>query len=193
MQERDILVGLLLIAAIIAVMSMLCSCDRALKEENERLREELSRQQQYVPLRVDTIRDSVKVYSQKVEKVETVKEVLSKEDRKLLKDLAIKVRDLESMQRIGMETRDTVFLQVKDTASADTLYYKDAWTELEYRQKERKLSLKTWDSLAIAMDGIVRKKFLFFRWGVKGYRLKTVNFNPHSTIRSNTFVKANNK
>ncbi len=27
------------------------------------------------------------------------------------------------------------------------------------------------------------------RWGVKGYKVKVVNFNPHSTIRYNQYVK----
>lgn len=186
----DIIIGW---SIFVFIALILCSCDRELKRENERLREELARQQQYVPLQMDTIHDSVKVVTQKVVEVEKIKEVLSKEDRQLIKDLGMKVKELESLQKIGMETRNTVFLQAKDSAANDTLFYKDAWTDLEYYQRERKLSLRTRDSIAIAMDGIVRKKFLFFRWGVKGYRLKVVNFNPNSTIRSNTFVKKGRK
>ena len=34
-----------------------------------------------------------------------------------------------------------------------------------------------------------RHHFLWWRWGVKGYKVKVVNFNPHSTIRYNTYVK----
>ena len=178
---------------LIAILILFGSCDNKYKRENERLREELAKQQQYVPLQRDTIRDSIEVVTQKVVEVERIKEMLSKEDKQLIKDLGIKVRDLEALQKIGMETRDTVFLQANDSADNDTLFYKDAWTDLEYYQRERKLSLRTRDSIAIAMDGIVRKKFLFFRWGVKGYRLKTVNFNPNSTIRSNTFVRKGRK
>lgn len=190
--------SLVCLIVLFAIMFLFGSCDNKYKRENERLREELARVQQYVPLQRDTIHDSVEIITQKVIEVEKIKEVLSKEDKQLIKDLGIKVRDLEALQKIGMETRNTVFLQAKDSTNNDstandTLFYKDAWTDLEYYQRERKLSLKTWDSLAIAMDGIVRKKFLFFRLGVKGYRLKTVNFNPNSTIRSNTFVKKGRK
>lgn len=192
--KKERIITAVLYTALFAVVTLLVtaflsSCDRQLRKENERLREELAKQQQYVPLQRDTIRDSIEVITQKVVEVQKVKEVLSKEDKQLIKDLGIKVRDLESLQKVSMETRDTVYLQAKDSTTNDTLFYRDAWTDLEYYQRERKLSLRTWDSIAIAMDGVVRKKFLFFRLGVKGYRLKTINFNPSSTIISNTFVK----
>ena len=192
-KHLDGLFALIAFLVFMAVVILLTSCDRELRKEIESLREELAKQQQYVPLQRDTIRDSIEVVTQKVIEVQKIKEVLTKEDKQLIKDLGIKVRDLEALQKIGMETRDTVFLQAKDSTANDTLFYKDAWTDLEYYQRERKLSLRTRDSIAIAMDGIVRKKFLFFRWGVKGYMLKTVNFNPNSTIRSNTFVKKGRK
>ena len=172
------------------VLFALTGCNRALKKEIESLREELARQQQYVPLQRDTIRDSIKVITQKVREVEKIKEVLTKEDKELIKDLGVKVSDLESFQKIGMETRDTVYLQVKDSTDNDSiLRYKDAWIEIEYDPKTKKTTVLSFDSLSIASNGIVKKKFLFFRWGVKGYNVEVVNHNPKSKIRYNTFVK----
>ena len=169
-----------------AVVVLLTSCDRALRKEIEQLREELAKQQQYVPLQRDTIRDSIEVVTQKVVEVEKIKEVLSKEDKALLKDLNMKVSELEALQKIGSVTTDTVYLTVKDSTN-NTLYYKDAWAEFEYQ--DRKLRYAVWDSIDIAIKREFKHRFLFWKWGVKGYTVKTVNFNPNSTIRYNTFVR----
>lgn len=183
----------------IAVVMLLTSCDRALRKEIESLREDLAKQQQYVPLQRDTIRDSVEVITQKVREVEKIKEVLSKEDKQLIKDLGMKVKELEALQKTGIETRDTVYLtaalpQPTEQDSVPTeqdslLVYRDAWTEIEYDQRQRKMAYKVKDSLDIALKREYKHRFLFFKWGTKGYDVKTVNFNPHATIKYNTYVK----
>ena len=170
-----------------AVAICLCSCDRGLKKENERLREELAKVQQYVPLERDTIRDTVEVVTLKVVEVEKVKEVLTNDDKELLKELDMKVKELESYQKVSNVIHDTVTLTVKDTSS-NTLYYKDAWTEFEYQNRRLKYSVK--ESIAVALKRQYKNKLLWFKWGVKGYDVKVVNFNPHASVRYNTYVKA---
>lgn len=164
------------------------SCNLDLIRENEQLRKDLAKQQQYVPLNRDTIRDSVETITQKIIEVEKIKEVLTDEDRKLLKDAGIAVKALVSLQKTGLETKDSVNLAAKDSTKEDSpLYYKDAWAEFEFYNKKLKYSVK--DSLAIAVDKEYKHKFLFIKWGTKGYNVKVMNFNPHSSIRYNTFVK----
>lgn len=165
------------------------ACNQRLKKENERLREELASQQQYVPLKKDTIRDTVEVVTQKVVEVEKIKEVLSEKDKQLIKDLSLKVSELESYQKLSNVIHDTITLTVKDTSS-NTLYYKDAWAEFEYQNRHLKYSVK--DSLAIALKREYKHRFLWWKWGVKGYELKAVNFNPHSTVRYNTYIRRRN-
>lgn len=169
------------------ILGMLTSCNRELKQEIEMLREELAKQQQYVPLHKDTIRDSVELVTQKIIEVEKIKEVLTEEDRKLLKDAGIAAKELMSLQKTGTETKDTVWLEKKDSSENAPLYYKDAWTEFEYQNKKLKYSVK--DSLAIAVKKEFKHKFLWWKWWTKGFEVKVANFNPHSTIRYNTFVK----
>lgn len=183
----------------IAVVILLTSCDRALRKEIESLREELAKQQQYIPLQRDTIRDSVEVITQKVREVEKIKEVLSKEDKQLIKDLGMKVSELQSFQKMGTESRDTVYLTAAvpqnteqdsvPTEQDSLLVYRDAWTEIEYDQRQRKMTYKVKDSLDIALKNEYKHRFLFIKWGTKGYDVKTVNFNPHATIKYNTYVK----
>lgn len=192
MKKERIITATLYVAmfAVIAFLAtaFLSSCDRQLRKEIESLREELAKQQQYVPLQRDTIRDSVEVITQKVREVEKIKEVLTDEDRKLLKDAGIAAKELISLQKTGMVTKDSVQLVKKDSTKEDTpLYYKDAWAEFEFYNKKLKYSVR--DSLAIAVQQEYKHRLLWLRWGVKGYNVKVANFNPHSSIRYNTFVK----
>lgn len=176
------------LTAIVAAVGVLLlfGCNGRLKKENELLRRELALAQKYVPLQRDTIRDTVEVVTQQVVEVEKVKIALTKEERELLKDLGLKVRELESLQQTGIVTKDTVWLVGKDSTDGSPLVYHDAWTDIEYRDKRMVYAMR--DSLAIALRKEYKHRFLFFRWGTKGYEVKVANFNPHSSVRYNTFV-----
>ena len=177
------------LTAIVAAVGVLLlfGCNGRLKKENELLRRELALAQKYVPLQRDTIRDTVEVVTQKVVEVEKVKSALTKEERELLKDLGLKVRELESLQQTGIVTKDTVWLVGKDSTDGSPLVYHDAWTDIEYMDKRMVYAMR--DSLAIALRKEYKHRFLFIRWGTKGYEVKVANFNPHSSVRYNTFVK----
>lgn len=181
---------------------LLYSFRHGLRKENERLRQELAQAQQHVPLQRDTIRDSVEVVKQKIVEVERVKEVLSKEDRQLLKDLSMKVSEMESLQKIGSTISDTVVLSAAvqreppllqpavASSPADTpLVYHDAWADFMYYVTTGRLAYSIRDSLAIAVKRRHKHKFLFLKWGTKGYEVNVISFNPHVSIRYNTYVK----
>lgn len=174
-------------------------CDRALKKENEMLREELARQQQYTPLKREKIRDTVEVVVQKVYEVEKVKEVLTKEDKELLKDLNMKVSALESYQKMGTVTEAEVTLtpsnEADDKGSSQQdsiLTYSDAWMDFKYNSISNNLMVRFQDSLAIAVEKEYKKKFLWWHWGTKGYQVKAVSFNPYTTIKYNSYVRRKN-
>ncbi len=189
-RNDDYLIYLWLLFLIAACM--LTSCNSGLKKEIEQLREELARQQQYVPLHKDTIRDSVEIVTQKVVEVEKIKEVLTDEDRKLLKDAGIAAKTLLSLQKTSMETKDSVSLQAaasqQPKTPGDSIFvYNDAWASFEYQNKRLKYAVR--DSLAIALQKEYKHRLLFFKWGTKGYKVNVMNFNPHATVRYNTYVK----
>lgn len=189
------IVGFFLILAGVALLIFLCGCDRKLKKENEMLREELAKAQQYVPLHRDTIRDSIEVITQKVIEVEKIKEVISDEDKALIKDLGSRVKDLESYQKLGTQTEVGVTLAAsKDSSDSKSerdsiLRYSDAWLNLKYNLEDSFLLIQLRDSLAIAVEKEYKRKFLWWKWGTKGYQVKAVSFCPYTTIRYNTFVK----
>lgn len=187
---RKVLDGLLALVAFIALLAvvvLLASCDRSLRRENERLRHELAMAQKYVPLQRDTIRDTVEVITQKVVEVERIRDVLTQDEKALLRDLGLKVSELESLQKTGVMTRDTVYLTEKDSTEDAPLIYRDAWTDIEYRDKRMVYAMR--DSIAVAVKREYKHRFLWWRWKVKGYEVKLANFNPHSTIRYNTYVQ----
>ena len=159
------------------------------------LRIELAKQQQYTAIHRDTIRDSVEVITQKVVEVTKIKEVISDEDKALIKDLGSRVKDLESYQKLGTRTEAEVTLSASKDSSEhksdrDSMFvYSDAWLDLKYNTQNQGLAIRLRDSLAIAVEKEYKKKFLWWRWGTKGYQVKAVSFCPYTTIRYNTFVK----
>lgn len=183
----DGLVALVAFIALLAVVVLLASCDRSLRRENERLRHELAMAQRYVPLQRDTIRDTVEVITQKVVEVQKIGDVLTQDEKALLRDLGLKVSELESLQKTGVITRDTVYLTKKDSTEDAPLIYRDAWTDIEYRDRRMVYAMR--DSIAVAVKREYKHRFLWWRWKVKGYEVKVANFNPHSTIRYNTYVQ----
>lgn len=175
---------------------LICSCDRRLKKENEKLRQELAHAQQYVPLQRDTIRDTVQMIVQPIVELEKVKEGLSKEDQQLLKDMNAKIQAIESYQKVSTQTEAEVTLassnEAEDKGSSQrdsVLVFKDAWLDLKYNTLNQNLLILLQDSLAIAVEKEYKRKFLWWKWGTKGYRVKAVSFCPYTTIRYNTYIK----
>ncbi|MBQ9637202.1 MAG: hypothetical protein IJV36_04800 [Prevotella sp.] len=197
------LTGAFLVLILVAALIALCGCDRGLRKENERLREELARQQQWVPLEREEFRESLEAVRQSIKPVEKVKAVLSDEDRRLLKDLGAKVKDIESLQKIGTMTEGSVNLspslpqgEEKDQSDSKSdegrdsvLMYRDEWVDFSFHTNNRLLHFSLKDSLAIAIEREYKRKFLWLRWGMKGYRINVVNFNPHSRVKYNSYVK----
>lgn len=153
-------------------------------------------------LKRDTIRDTVEIVKQEVIVTEKIKEVISSEDKKLLKDLGTRLSAVESYQNVGMRTEDTVtlspetsFTDAEDKGSSQhqdsVLAYHDAWIDLKYSISNKQLAFSFSDSLAIAVEKEYKHRFLWWRWKTKGYSVKVVNFNPHSRVTYNRYIRNN--
>ncbi len=155
------------------------------KEENARLKIELAHTT--IPMRVDTIRDSVPVIKQKIvtiDKTDYKKEVA---DRQLIEDLKLRVSEVESENRTLIATMDSVRLIVQKGDSIHT--YHDKWADFNYNSKSFLLEYQVRDSIATIVSRIPKHKFLWWRWGTKGYDVNIVNFNPHATVKYNKYIK----
>lgn len=156
------------------------------KKANEALKMQLHQLQlKYSPMQRDTIRDSVKLVTQQVMVMDRGEYKLLAADRKLLEDLNLKLRQVVSDQRVSMVTSDTV-----KTNRLNSVYsYSDAWLSLRLDTADSILTYKARDSLQCIVARQFKHKFLWWKWGTKGYNVKVLNYNPHSTILYNSYIQ----
>ena len=173
----------------LAAAALLCWLEMGkvaeLQSKNNRLSVELAHAQ--IHLQRDTIRDSIPVVTQTVVEVvpRKMKEALAA-DRQLIKELQLKIQQLEAMQTTTLETSDTVPAQYQPRDSC--FYYSDQWADLSLQLKDTTFYYNIRDSLATVIYREYRHRFLWWKWGTKGYRLKIVNFNPHARVTYNRYI-----
>lgn len=103
------------------------------------------------------------------------------------KDLGLKLKQLDAVQTTVTETKDTA--RAEYCHNIKVFSYDDRWSHLEFSLSDSTFYYNIRDSLATVVYHEYKHRFLWWRWGVKGYKVKVVNFNPHSTIRYNQYVK----
>lgn len=102
----------------------------------------------------------------------------------LIRDLNLKIKDLKAYETVKTETGDTIPVLFRDSV----FNYKDSWTDIHINLRNNLLSYKTFDSTTAIVAAEYKHHFLFWRWGIKGYKLHLVNYNPHSTITCAKYV-----
>ena len=183
------------IAIVVAIVIMAGGCNYALRKQYEKdisgLKEQLAHAQQFVPMEKDTVYlpgDTVEVSTSPVIMAEL--KTLRKQhliDERMIKDLNLKLKQLDAVQTTVTETKDTA--RAEYCHNIKVFSYDDRWSHLEFRLRDSTFYYNIRDSLATVVYHEYKHRFLWWRWGVKGYKVKVVNFNPHSTIRYNTYVK----
>lgn len=160
---------------------------RQLEIEKNSLSVEMAHAQ--VPMMRDTIRESIEVVSQMVVEVvpDKLKDALE-DNEKLIKELQIKVKQLEALQTTTIETRDTKPAHHNEDDSI--FFYNDQWTDIRLSLKDSTFYYNIRDSLSSVVYREYKYHFLWWKWGTKGYQIKIVNFNPHSRVTYNKFIKA---
>ena len=174
------IINILIIAALCWILE--CRQKRADKE----LREQFNQiALQYAPAERDTIRDSVKVTTQQVLMMPPKEYKLTASDRALLQDINLKVNQVVADQRTSIYTSDSVKADL-----VDSIYrYSDAWIDFKLNTADSILTYKARDSLQTIIARQYKHRFLFWKWGTKGYLVKVVNFNPHSTLLYNNYIQ----
>ena len=138
--------------------------------------------------KVDTfiIRDSIPVTQIKVVEVDRTDYKSQLADKKLIKDLELRVKEVESENRTLLSTRDTVVL---NPLNDSILTYSDKWNTFSYELNTRVLDWEVRDSLVTFVSSEYKHHFLWWRWGRKGYKVSIVNFNPKSRIVYDKYIK----
>jgi hypothetical protein len=186
--EKKLAVILSFLMVLLTIFASFLIFESRQKKANEALKMQLHQLQlKYSPMQRDTIRDSVKLVTQQVMVMDRGEYKLLAADRKLLEDLNMKLRQVVSDQRVSMVTSDTV-----KTKRLNSVYsYSDAWLSLRLDTADSILTYRARDSLQCIVAREYKHKFLWWRWGTKGYNVKVLNFNPHSTILYNSFIQVN--
>lgn len=178
--------GILPLMVLLIVIGSFLVFDYRQERANETLRRQLHEQQlQYAPMQRDTIRDSVKLITQQVMVMDRGEYKQLAADRRLLEDLTLKVGQVVADQRMAISTADTV----KATKRKSVFAYDDAWLSLRLDTADSILTYKARDSLQTIVARQYKHRFLWWRWGTKGYTVKVVNFNPHSTLLYNSYIQ----
>lgn len=186
--EKKLAVILSFLMVLLTIFASFLIFESRQKKANEALKLQLHQLQlKYSPMQRDTIRDSVKLVTQQVMVMDRGEYKLLAADRKLLEELNLKLRQVVSDQRVSMVTSDTV-----KTKRLNSVYsYSDAWLSLRLDTADSILTYRARDSLQCIVAREYKHKFLWWRWGTKGYNVKVLNFNPHSTILYNSFIQVN--
>ncbi|MBR3110437.1 MAG: hypothetical protein IKH35_04545 [Prevotella sp.] len=184
---------LYLIAAAILVMAGGggYSLRKRYKKEISGLKEQLAHAQQYVPMNRDTVLIHDTLLEVATSPVITAElSALRRQhiiDEQMIKDLGLKLKQLDAVQTTVTETKDTA--RAEYCHNLKVFSYDDRWSHLEFSLSDSTFYYNIRDSLATVIYHEYKHRFLWWRWGVKGYKVKILNFNPHSTVRYNRYVK----
>ena len=185
---RRLLPWLLTVAVAIVSLILTNLDDYHRKQEVEELKVQLAHAQIAPMVEYDTIRDTIPVATSQAIPMErsTYKNELA--DKQLIKDLRLKLGQIEAQQLSGTATHDTVRLEAKANSRYE---YADRWARftLSMKPPDATLVYTVSDSVLTLVYREYKHKFLWWRWGTKGYKVKVVNFNPHATIRYNQYIK----
>lgn len=185
---RKLLPWLLTVA--IAVVSLILAKldDYHRKQEVEELKAQLAHAQIAPMVEYDTIRDTIPVATSVVIPVERSTYKTELADRQLIKDLRLKLGQIEAQQLSGTAIHDTVRLKAKVNSRYE---YADRWAHftLSMKPPDTTLVYTVIDSVLTLVYREYKHKFLWWRWETKGYKVKVVNFNPNATIRYNQYIK----
>lgn len=187
-QKYDLTVIVLIVCMIIAFIfsGIKESESNKYKKENERLKVELAHAAiDGGIIRTDTIRDSIPVYTSQTVAVDkpAFKELA---DLPLLKEINVKPAQAEEYETRVTEIHDTVYMTVYPPDSV--LEYKDNWASFRLSLRDSSLVYSVRDSVTAVVYREYKHRFLWWKWGTKGYKVKLINFNPHSTIQYEQFV-----
>lgn len=184
--EKKLAVILSFLMVLLTIFASFLIFESRQKKANEALKMQLHQLQlKYSPMQRDTIRDSIKLVTQQVMVMDRGEYKLLAADRKLLEELNLKLRQVVSDQRVSMVTSDTV----KTTKHNSIYSYNDAWLSLRLDTADSILTYRARDSLQCIVARQFKHKFLWWKWGTKGYNVKVLNFNPHSTILYNSYIQ----
>ena len=192
MEKTRIFIWLFWVAVVLGLsLGIEKSC--SIIKENGQLHDQVDQLQialasSVVTVKHDTIRDSVPVASQPVIVVDKSAYKELEASKELIKDLQLRISQVESENNTLLATQGQV--DFKSAADSDSiLRYKDKWCNFVYLVKAKQLRYSVLDSLTSIVSRQYKHKFLWWRWGTKGYQVHIVSHNPNAQVVYNRYIK----
>lgn len=182
-----------LIIAIAVLLTGTCLLFRA----NKVLRSERDRQEGNVETLMGTVKkyryaDSLNGVSMSALNL-TIDELkrYRKDDARLIEELGIQNKNLEAIVKTGIHTSDTITKEYWHPApdNPDCLEYSDKWAKVTACFNDSTVMYAVRDSIATVVHRIPKRRFLWWSWGTKGYKVELINFNPRSEIDYSEFIQ----
>ena len=132
------------------------------------------------------IHDSVPVLKEKIVEVDKTdyKQILA--DRELIKELKLKISQVEAENRMLLGIMDTITLHENRDS---VLRYSDKWADFAYYEDKKRLEYSVRDSVTTIISRDYKHRFLWWRWGTKGYSVYIVNHNPRGKVYYNKYIR----
>ena len=161
-------------------------------KEIERLKQELAHANTFVPMERDTVilhkTDTVEVATSPAIMAEL--RTLRRQhaiDEQFIKDLQLQLKQVDAVQSTSLQTEDSV--KAQDIHNQKVFSYDDRWSHLQFSLQDSTFYYNIRDSLSTVVYHEFKHRFLWWRWGVKGYKVKITNHNPHSSVSYNRYIK----
>lgn len=172
-----------LVACVIGSVYVVCEADRYKKQIRE-----LELRLAEADERVDTftVRDTLRVAQTRVVEVDKTDYKKQLADKALIKELGLRISELESENRTLLSTRDTVTLvQLNDSV----YHYEDKWSYFSFSNITGILDWEVRDSLTTLVTTDYKHHFLWWRWGKRGYKVTIISWNPRCTIEYEKYLR----
>ena len=163
--------------------------------QNSKIRSELNRQTENIgsltyDIQYGKLDDSLSVAKNTAlqAKCDELKQ-LHLADAKLVKELKVKLKDVKTIHTASSSTADTVRIEPIPNTADSVFSYQDKWLSLHIDIPARLCQYTSKDSLTTIVSRLYKHKFLWWRWGTKGYQVQIINFNPHSRINYSRYVE----
>lgn len=190
---KDIKLNIIKVLSVLLVIALV-ACFVSVTE-NKRLQGDLDRQTSNVgaltyDIKYDKLDDSLPVAQNTALQAKVAElERLHLADTRLIKDLKVKLKDVQALHTMSAETADTVIIAPVPGTADSVFAYKDQWLSLHIDIPKRECQYIAYDSLTTIVSRTYKHKFLWWRWGTKGYEVRIVSFNPHSQIKYSRYIE----
>ena len=113
-------------------------------------------------------------------------EVKKRVDKQIAKDIGVQRSSVESQMILSVSTEDTVKMKPHRDS---VLNYQDKWLTAKVNLYDSTMVYRARDSLTQYIERIYKHRFLWWKWGTKGYKVHIVNHNPHSKIDYADYIR----